>query len=48
MTTRMTEKMSGTIPAEKSAKGYVSVVQNADIARTNEGIFAYDGVVYPW
>lgn len=46
--TRMAEKMSGTIPPEESARGYVAVVEQADTGSTDRGIFAYDGEVYPW
>jgi len=44
----MSKGIPGGIEPAESAKGFVNVVETTDISKTNDGIYGYDGTVYPW
>ena len=46
--TRMTKGMQGTISTAESAKGCVDAWEKADITKSGDAIFSYDGTTIPW
>lgn len=44
----MGEGLKDAISPEESAKGFITAVEGADIKKSKDGIFSYDGSMIPW